>query len=83
MVDRFVAFCTAMGLLGVIGLLALRSAGGSVLVPANGLGIAWTFVPALIALVVIAWPRLGPASPALSEPRKPAAGLDAPSLRVR
>ncbi|SMH34408.1 N-acetyl-1-D-myo-inositol-2-amino-2-deoxy-alpha-D-glucopyranoside deacetylase [Rathayibacter oskolensis] len=58
MVDRFVAFCTAMGLLVAIGFLALRSAGGSVLVPANGLGIAWTFLPALIALVVIAWPRV-------------------------
>lgn len=57
MIDRFVAFCTAMGLLGVIGLFALRSVGGSVLVPANGLGLVWTFLPALIALVVIAWPR--------------------------
>lgn len=74
MVDRLVAFCTAMGLLGVIGLLALRSAGGSVLVSANGLGIAWTFLPALIALVVIAWPRLRP-------PRRSDAA--APPLPVR
>ncbi|KQP97479.1 MULTISPECIES: PIG-L family deacetylase [unclassified Rathayibacter] len=74
MVDRFVAFCTAMGLLGVIGLLALRSTGGSVLVPANGMGIAWTFLPALIALVVIAWPRLRVPAPG---------GVAAPPLPVR
>ncbi|PPG54070.1 mycothiol biosynthesis protein [Rathayibacter sp. AY2B3] len=80
LVDRFVAFCTAMGLLGTIGLLALRSTGGSVLVPANGLGVAWTFLPALIALVVIAWPRLRAAAPAAA-PRP--ADADAPSAPVR
>ncbi|WP_146076874.1 MULTISPECIES: PIG-L family deacetylase [unclassified Rathayibacter] len=80
LIDRFVAFCTAMGLLGMIGLLALRSTGGSVLVPANGLGVAWTFLPALIALVVIAWPRLRAAAPAAA-PRP--ADADAPSAPVR
>lgn len=78
MIDRFVAFCTAMGLLGVIGLLALRSAGGSVLVPANGLGVAWTFLPALIALVVIAWPRVRAPRPGAAP-----AGVEAPLLPVR
>ncbi|KZX22274.1 PIG-L family deacetylase [Rathayibacter tanaceti] len=78
LVDRFVAFCTAMGLLTMVGLLALRSAGGSVLVPANGLGVAWTFLPALIALVVIAWPRLRTPAPV-----EPLTGIDAPSAPVR
>ncbi|QHC59363.1 PIG-L family deacetylase [Rathayibacter sp. VKM Ac-2760] len=81
MIDRFVAFCTAMGLLGAIGLLALRSTGGSVLVPANGLGVVWTFAPALIALVVIAWPRLRP--PPSPAPSEPAADSTAPPLPVR
>lgn len=58
MADRFVAFCTAMGLLGAIGLFSIRSPGGSVLVPANTAGVVWTFAPALIALIVIAWPRI-------------------------
>ena len=81
MVDRFVAFCTAMGLLGAIGLLALRSTGGSVLVPANGLGVVWTFAPALIALVVIAWPRVRtPPHPAAAAQ---AADSEAPPLPVR
>ncbi|KQQ22915.1 hypothetical protein ASF48_07205 [Rathayibacter sp. Leaf299] len=83
MIDRFVAFCAAMGLLGVIGLLALRSAGGSVLVPANGLGVVWTFAPGLIALVAIAWPRLRPTPPPVPARATEPAGLDAPSLRVR
>lgn len=57
MYDRFVAFCTAMGVLAAIGILAMRSSGGSVLIPANTAGVVWTFAPALIALLVIAWPR--------------------------
>ncbi|PPF25641.1 PIG-L family deacetylase [Rathayibacter rathayi] len=79
LIDRFVAVCTAMGLLGMIGLLALRSAGGSVLIPANGLGVAWTFLPALIALVVIAWPRLRAVAPAAEQP----ADADSLSAPVR
>lgn len=58
MYDRLVAFCTAMGILAAIGVLAMRSTGGSVLIPANTAGMVWTFAPALIALLVIAWPRL-------------------------
>ncbi|PPH22648.1 PIG-L family deacetylase [Rathayibacter toxicus] len=58
MPDRFVVLCTAMGLLVMIGLFSLRSTGGSVLIPANGWGIAWIILSAVIALVVIAWPRL-------------------------
>ncbi|NQX29360.1 PIG-L family deacetylase [Microbacteriaceae bacterium VKM Ac-2854] len=58
MYDRLVAFCTAMGILAAIGVLAVRSTGGSVLIPANTAGVVWTFAPALIALLVIAWPRL-------------------------
>ncbi|NQX11324.1 PIG-L family deacetylase [Microbacteriaceae bacterium VKM Ac-2855] len=73
MYDRFVAFCTAMGLLASIGVLALRSTGGSVLVPANTAGVVWTFAPALIALVVIAWPRVGAAGRRSAE----SAGADA------
>lgn len=45
----------ALGIAGMSALLALP-AGGTVLVPANLVGYAWTFGVALIALVVIAWP---------------------------
>jgi N-acetyl-1-D-myo-inositol-2-amino-2-deoxy-alpha-D-glucopyranoside deacetylase len=48
----------AVGALGVAGMSALLGlpAGGTVLVPANVAGYAWTFGVALIALVVLAWP---------------------------
>ena len=48
----------ATGALGVAGMSALLSlpAGGTVLVPVNVVGLAWTFGVALIALVVLAWP---------------------------
>jgi hypothetical protein len=48
----------ATGALGVAGMSALLSlpAGGTVLVPVNVIGLAWTFGVALIALVVLAWP---------------------------
>lgn len=55
---RIPALATAVGLLGVNALLALPSAGGSVLVQANLAGYAWTFGPVLIAIVALGWPRL-------------------------
>lgn len=55
---RAVALCAAVGLLGASALLAVQSQGGSVLVPANPIGYIWTFGPALIAFLVLAWPQL-------------------------
>jgi N-acetyl-1-D-myo-inositol-2-amino-2-deoxy-alpha-D-glucopyranoside deacetylase len=55
---RLVALCAAVALLLVSGLLATQSLGGSVLVPANPAGYAWTFGPVLIVLVTLGWPRL-------------------------
>ncbi|MCU1440213.1 MAG: N-acetyl-D-myo-inositol-2-amino-2-deoxy-alpha-D-glucopyranoside deacetylase [Rhodoglobus sp.] len=57
---RLVAACAAAGLLGASAFLALQSAGGSVLVPANLAGYSWTFAPVLIAVVVLAWPQVTP-----------------------
>lgn len=59
---RIVAGCAALGLLGVAAFLALQSAGGSILVPSNVVGYVWTFAPVIIAGVVLAWPRINPAS---------------------
>lgn len=59
---RIVAGCAALGLLGVAAFLALQSAGGSILVPSNVIGYVWTFAPVVIAGVVLAWPRINPAS---------------------
>jgi N-acetyl-1-D-myo-inositol-2-amino-2-deoxy-alpha-D-glucopyranoside deacetylase len=56
--SRVVAGFAALGLLGSATVLALASAGGSVLVPGNAVGYAWTFGPVLIALLVLGWPRV-------------------------
>ena len=56
--DRLVVLAAAIGLVGTIFLLSLRSTGGSVLVPAGVTGTVWTMVPALIAALVLAWPRI-------------------------
>jgi len=55
---RAVALAAGVGFLGASALLALQSAGGSVLVPDNPVGYAWTFGPVLIGAVVLAWPSL-------------------------
>ena len=55
---RLVVRAAAIGLLGTVFLLSLRSTGGSVLVPAGVLGTVWTAVPALVAALVLAWPRI-------------------------
>jgi N-acetyl-1-D-myo-inositol-2-amino-2-deoxy-alpha-D-glucopyranoside deacetylase len=60
--SRTVALAAGIGFLAASALLALQSAGGSVLVPDNVAGYAWTFGPVLIGTVVLAWPRL-PARP--------------------
>ena len=56
--DRLVVLAAAVGLLCTVFLLSLRSTGGSVLVPAGVLGTVWTMAPALVAALVIAWPRI-------------------------
>jgi hypothetical protein len=45
-------------LLTATAILAMPTPGGSVVVPANAAGYIWTFGPALVTLVVLAWPRL-------------------------
>jgi LmbE family N-acetylglucosaminyl deacetylase len=56
--DRFVVGLAAAGLLVTIFVLSLRGSGGSVLVPAGLPGTLWTVVPALIAALVLAWPKV-------------------------
>ncbi|GAB3126440.1 hypothetical protein GCM10027056_23960 [Glaciibacter psychrotolerans] len=58
--DRLAVLGAALGMLGTIFLLSLKSVGGSVLIPAGTLGLVWTVVPALVAALVLAWPQLPP-----------------------
>jgi hypothetical protein len=54
---RTTAIIAAFGIVVTIFLLSQPSAGGSILVPGNTLGVVWTFAPTVIALLVLAWPR--------------------------
>lgn len=61
--SRLLSAVGALAVLSATALLSAPTAGGSIVVPANPAGYLWTFGSALIALVVLAWPRVvGPAS---------------------
>lgn len=47
----------ALGILGVIALLSLESAGGSVLIPDTTAAYYWIYGPVAIATAVLAWPK--------------------------
>jgi len=56
--SRVVGVAAAVGLLGAVAILSLPGSGGSALIPANGPGYAWSFGPTVIAVFVLAWPRV-------------------------
>jgi N-acetyl-1-D-myo-inositol-2-amino-2-deoxy-alpha-D-glucopyranoside deacetylase len=56
--SRAVVAATAAGLLAAIGVLSVRSSGGSTLVPQTASGYVWAIAPTLIAVVVLAWRRV-------------------------
>jgi N-acetyl-1-D-myo-inositol-2-amino-2-deoxy-alpha-D-glucopyranoside deacetylase len=56
--SRSYAVAAAVGLLSAVVVLSLPGPGGSVLFPDSLLSIIWTFAPAVIAVLVLAWPRL-------------------------
>jgi hypothetical protein len=56
--SRIGAILAAAGVVGALGVLSQPSTGGSVLVPANISGYVWILAPSIIALIVLAWPRM-------------------------
>jgi hypothetical protein len=71
MIGRLAAGAAAVGVIAIVALLSLPGVGGSVLVPATTVGTIWAVGPALIAVLVVAWPSAaslrrgpGPARPA-------------------
>ena len=58
--SRVLPIAALVAVLALVSLLALPTDGGSILVPANLAGYAWSFGPTLIAVVVLAWPRARP-----------------------
>ncbi|MCU1544851.1 MAG: mycothiol biosynthesis protein [Microbacteriaceae bacterium] len=55
---RLLPILATVGIMGVTAFLASPTLGGSVIVPANTAGYVWTFAPAVVVLVVVAWPNL-------------------------
>ncbi|MCU1526357.1 MAG: hypothetical protein JWP75_120 [Frondihabitans sp.] len=56
--SRRVGIAAAIGVLAVTALLTGPGSGGSALIPANAAGYSWTFGPTIIAVIVLAWPKL-------------------------
>ena len=54
---RVVAAFAALGMVGLVVVFSFPSAGGSILIPQNGPGMLWEVAPAVIAIVVLAWPQ--------------------------
>jgi len=55
---RWVAAAAGVGIVAIVALLTLPGPGGSVLVTGDLVGTIWAVGPALIAVLVVAWPRL-------------------------
>lgn len=61
--SRVVTFAGALGVLIPIFVFSFEGPGGSVVVVQDAMGRLWDFVPALIAVAVLVWPRLPARSP--------------------
>jgi hypothetical protein len=55
---RLAASAAAIGIVGVVALLTLPGSGGSVLIAGDVIGTVWSVAPALLAVLVVAWPKL-------------------------
>ncbi len=55
---RWAAAAAAAGVIGAVSLFSLPGPGGSILVVGGVVGTIWAVGPALIAVLVVAWPSL-------------------------
>ncbi|GAB3607178.1 hypothetical protein GCM10027413_25870 [Conyzicola nivalis] len=67
--SRILPILATVGIMGVTAYLASPTVGGSVIVPANFAGVIWTFAPAVVILVAVAWPNLSRITPVTAEPQ--------------
>ncbi|MGR2751313.1 hypothetical protein [Agromyces arachidis] len=67
---RAASIAAAVGIVGAVALFTLPGPGGSVLVASGVVGTVWSVGPALIAVLVTAWPSL-PARGAARTPTPP------------
>lgn len=65
---RWYAAAAAAGVVGAVALLALPGpSGGSTVILLNLAGIVWTVAPAILAALVVGWPRLARRRPGADE----------------
>lgn len=57
---RLAAASAGIGIVGTVALLTLPGFGGSVLIAGDLTGTVWSVAPALLAVLVVAWPKLPP-----------------------
>lgn len=55
---RLLAFAAAVGAIGMILVFSMTSVGGSVLIPNNLAAQIWVIAPIVVAVLVVAWPRM-------------------------
>ncbi|RWZ64704.1 hypothetical protein ELQ92_08190 [Labedella populi] len=55
---RLAAVGAAVGVVGIVSLFSLESAGGSILIREGLTGVVWLVGPALLGALVISWPSL-------------------------
>jgi N-acetyl-1-D-myo-inositol-2-amino-2-deoxy-alpha-D-glucopyranoside deacetylase len=65
--SRILPILATVGIMGATAYLASPTVGGSVIVPANIWGVIWTFAPAVVILVTVAWPNLHRARPGTAD----------------
>lgn len=66
---RAAAIGASVGVVAAVALLSLPGPGGSVLVASGIVGTIWSVAPALIAVLVVAWPSLPSRGAAVAHPR--------------
>ncbi|HEX5859006.1 MAG TPA: DUF6113 family protein [Microbacterium sp.] len=76
--DRWATLATGLGMMTTLLVISGRGPGGSVVVPQEGPGTAWTIALAVCVTVVVAWPdmsriprRIEPAGAGPAAPRLP------------
>ncbi|WP_350349489.1 hypothetical protein ABIQ69_06110 [Agromyces sp. G08B096] len=55
---RLAAAAAGVGVIGVVALLSLPGLGGTILIPATIEGTVWAVAPAVIGVLVVAWPTM-------------------------
>ena len=68
--SRIIPILATVGIMGATAYLASPTVGGSVIVPANTAGYIWTFAPAVVILVAVAWPNLSRATPRTADAQR-------------